>query len=190
MSASDERQMEDDNELLGKRLTVENFPLTDEGLRAAANRMRLVQLKFELATLQEGNCSACDTPINPRTAILYRTLPYSKGGRDRMEDTTLLCEECGDAKLRKKQLSTHVPARMYDKVVEWRDATTPEWSMSQVTAFALEQLVSTDRMSMDRDTFSDMTSKAEEADATRKELQSMKKMLKQILHSQGDNIMS
>ena len=62
--------------------------------------------------------------------------------------------------------------------------------MSQVTAFALEQLVSTDRMSMDRDTFSDMTSKAEEADATRKELQSMKKMLKQILHSQGDNIMS
>ena len=67
MSASDERQMEDDNELLGKRLTVENFPLTDEGLRAAANRTRLVQLKFELATLQEGNCSACDAPINPTT---------------------------------------------------------------------------------------------------------------------------
>ena len=65
----------------------------------------------------------------------------------------------------------------------------PEWSMSQVTAFALEQLVSTDRVSMDRDRFSVITSKAEEADATRKELQSMKKMLKQILHSQGDKVM-
>ena len=189
MSASDERQMEDDNELLGKRLTVENFPLTDEGLRAAANRTRLVQLKLELAIHQEGKCSDCDAPINPRTAILHRILPYSKGGRDRIEDTALLCEECGAAKMRKKQLSTHIPARMYDTVVEWRDATMPEWSMSQVTAFALEQLVSTDRVSMDRDRFSVITSKAEEADATRKELQSMKKMLKQILHSQGDKVM-
>jgi len=183
VNTSDEEQLESDNELLGKRLTVENFPLTEEGLRAATNRTRLVQLKIELAFLQEGKCSGCDGPIKPRTAVLYRTLPYSKGGGDRVEDTTLLCEECGAAKLRKKQLSTHIPVRMYDMVVEWRDATKPEWSMSQVTAFALEQLVTQDTYNFDRDTFLALSSKAEAADAAMKEIESMKEMLKQILYT-------
>ena len=135
-------------------------------------------LKVTLSQIQGGVCHHCNENLTePSKSAIERLLPYAKGGRDRPEDTVLICGKCNKMKSDKRQVSTHLPIELYDRVSEWRDKEMPGKTMSQVVSYAMRSLLSDDATPVVSGEMTQMKKKSDEYDRLKLRAESLEKAL-------------